>query len=38
MRDRQEEVYNLFGIKQDDASLFVMDILGQIQSNVEKLL
>ena len=28
----------MFGIKQDDASLFVMDVLKQIQSNVEKLL
>ena len=38
IRDCQAEVFNVFGIKQDDASLFVMDILGQIQSNVEKLL
>ena len=37
-RDCQAEVYNVFGIKQDDASLFVMDVLRQIQSNVEKLL
>ena len=38
MRDCQAEVFNVFGIKQDDASLFVMDVLKQIQSNVEKLL
>ena len=34
MRDCQTEVF----IKQDDASFFVMDVLKQIQSNVEKLL
>ena len=38
MRDCQAEVFNVFGIKQDDASLFVMDVLKQIQSNVEILL
>ena len=38
MRDFQAEVYNVFGIKQEDASLFVMDVLRQIQSNVEILL
>ena len=38
MRDCQAEVFNVFGIKQDDASLFVMDVLKQVQSNVEKLL
>ena len=38
MRDCQAEVFNVFGIKQDDASLFVMDVLKQIQSNVETLL
>ena len=38
MRDCQAEVFNVFGIKQDDASLFVMDVLKQIQSNLEKLL
>ena len=38
MRDCQAEVFNVFGIKQDDASLFVMDVLRQIQSNVEILL
>ena len=38
MRDCQAEVYNIFGIKQDDASLFMVDVLKMIQSNVEKLL
>ena len=38
MRDCQAEVYNVFGIKQEDASLFVMDVLRQIQSNLEILL
>ena len=38
MRDCQAEVYNVFGIKQEDASLFVMDVLRQIQSNVVILL
>ena len=38
MRDCQAEVYNVFGIQQDDASLFVVDVLKIIQSNVEKLL
>ena len=38
MLDCQAEVFNVFGIKQDDASLFVMDVLKQIQSNVETLL
>ena len=38
MRDCQAEVYNVFGIKLDDASLFVVDVLKQIQSNVGKLL
>ena len=38
MRDCQAVVYNVFGIKQDDASLFVMNVLRQIQSNVEILL
>ena len=38
MRDCQAEVYSVFGIKQDDASLFVADVLKIIQSNVEKLL
>ena len=38
MRDCQAEVYNIFGIKQDDASLFVADVSKIIQANVEKLL
>ena len=38
MRDCQAEVYNVFGIKQDEASLFMVDVLKMIQSNVEKLL
>ena len=35
MRDSQAEVYSVFGIKQDDASLFVADVLKIIQSNVQ---
>ena len=31
-------MHNVFCIKQDGASLFVMDVLKIIQSNVEKLL
>ena len=38
MRDCQAEVYKVFGIKQDDASLFVVYILKIIQLNVETLL
>ena len=38
MRHCQAEAYNVFGIKQDYASLFVVDDLKTIQSNVEKLL
>ena len=38
MRDCQTEVFNVFGSKQDNVSLFVMDVLKQIQSNMEKLL
>ena len=38
MRDYQADLYSVFGIKQDDASLFVVDVLKIIQSNVEKLL
>ena len=38
MRHCQAEVYNVFGIKQDDAGLFVVDDLKTIQSYVEKLL
>ena len=38
MRECQAEVHNVFCIKQDGASLFVMDVLKIIQSNVEKLL
>ena len=37
MQDCQAEV-SVFGIKQDDESLFVIDFLKIIQSNVEKLL
>ena len=38
IRDCQAEVYNVFGIKHDEASLFVTDVLKMIQSNAEKLL
>ena len=32
-RDCQAEMYNVFGIKHDEASLFVADVLKMIQSN-----
>ena len=38
MRDCQAEVYNVFGIRQDDTTLFVVDVFKIMQSNVEKLL
>ena len=38
MRDCKVEVYNVFDIKQDDASLFVVNVLKIVQSNGEKLL